>query len=317
MGNCVKANYTGDNFSPNMKQYVDLKIGQNFTHPGYCEYCTTSSVNCGNNGEFIPNGNSGGKCKCRALCTDGCCRKNCKRVTYSGSASECCQRGGPSYYVDNQGIVRTCDPTYRSNNWENKPCDQIMKNYCKQGDNLFGSACRQWVTTYQPTGNLSNAVGNGAVDDVILDVCNRPENASRSECGCIVAANVVRTKLPDASDVPVQCLVNSCANNPGAYRTTDQMQPCDVVNCQISLDDVKVITGDNSVFNMNFAQNCYKKSVPNGPNIPFPPDVPTSTKDKIAEMFKEYWYLVLIFIFILMIIIYLVFVSDDDDDDDE
>lgn len=312
MGGCVSAGYTGDNFSPDMTQYVNLHIGQNFTHPGYCDYCTESSVNCGNNGEFVSNGNSGEHCKCRALCTDGCCRKQCRRINYSGTIDRCCQLGGPSYYVDPSGIVRTCDPTYHANNWGKKPCDQVMKNYCRQGDNLFGSACRQWVTTYQPTGELSNAVGNGAVDNVILDVCNREENQNRTECGCVVAANIVRQKLPDANDIPVQCMVNSCANNPGAYRTSNQLQSCDVVNCQISLNDVNVITGNNSIFNMNFAQQCYQKSNPTGPVIPFPLDEPTTTTGKILSNLKEYWYVLAIILILIIIMIIIIFSIDDD-----
>lgn len=256
MGGCAGITDTGKNDAPDMTKYANLKVGETFTHPNYCEYCTESSVNCGNNGEFTRAGNGSGKCKCRGLCNDGCCRKACKRTSYSGTIEECCQRGGPSYYKDSKNVVRTCDPQYRADKWTEKTCDQPMKDFCKQNDNLFGTACRQWVTTFQPIGQYDRATANGTVDDVILDVCNRPENAEKDECGCVVAANLVRKKLPSANDLPVQCMMNMCANNPRAFRTSTQLAPCNITNCEMNITDMEIVANDTDTFSPNFSQAC-------------------------------------------------------------
>lgn len=277
MGGCAPAGDTGKNTAPDMTQYVNLKIGESFTHPTYCQWCTESEVNCGDNKEFVRDGNGTGTCKCQGLCNDGCCRKKCTRTNYSGTVDLCCQNGGADYYKDSKGVVRTCDPTYRATNWKNQTCDKSMNAYCKQGNNLFTTACRQWVTTYQPTGSLSTATGNGSVDDVLIDVCNRPENADRKECGCITAANLIRDEFPDSNNIPAQCLVNSCANTPEAYRTSDQLQPCNVVNCEISVNDLEVIQGDDSTFNLDFAQECSNTSPPATPGTTPTPATPGTT----------------------------------------
>ena len=256
---CAKANDTGDNSPPDLKQYIDIGINETFQHPGYCEYCTQSNVNCGNNNEFVGAGNSGSKCKCRALCTDGCCRKLCKRVAYSGDPTECCQRGGPSYYLDNNNIVRTCDPIYRKANWKNNKCDHALTDYCKKGDNLFGETCRAWVTTFQPVGLVSEKSSNGYVDSTILEVCNRKEYATKDECACIVSANEVRQKLPSANNLPVQCMYNKCANNPRAYKTTSMLAPCNIVNCEMNINDMEIVAGDPASFNVGFSQLCGKE----------------------------------------------------------
>jgi len=304
MGGCASATDTGNNFAPDMTQYVNLTPGQSFTHPGYCEYCTESNVNCGNNGEFVRDGNGDGKCKCRGLCNDGCCRKKCSRQNYSGTVDQCCINGGAAYYTDSTGIVRTCDPQYRTDKWGNKVCDQSLSTYCKQGNNLFEPVCRQWITTYQPTGNSSQATGNGTVDDVLLDVCNRPENASKSECGCIVAANVVRQKLPDANNVPVQCLVNSCSNNPSAYKVSNQMQSCNVVNCQISVEDLKIIESDHGTFNLTFAQNCGNND--NNGNNGNNNNNGNNDNNGIVTSIKQYWYIYLIILILILVSITLI-----------
>src|SRR5579862_7824772 len=91
---CVAANYTGDNYDPDpdSTKYANLPIGGTFEHGGYCDWCTQSNVNCGSS-EFDTAGNGEGKCKCRALCNDGCCRKLCKRISYNGDPYQCCITG--------------------------------------------------------------------------------------------------------------------------------------------------------------------------------------------------------------------------------
>lgn len=303
MGGCAGATDTGKNDAPDMTKYVNLKTGERFTHPNYCEYCTESKVNCGNNGEFTRDGNGSGKCKCRGLCNDGCCRKACKRTSYSGTAEECCKLGGPAYYKDSKGIVRTCDPVYRSGEWGKKTCDETMVKYCKEGTNLFGTTCRQWVTTFQPIGQYDRATVNGSVDDVILEVCNRPENKDKDECGCVVAANTVRLKLPSANDLPVQCMMNQCANNPRAFRTSTQLAPCNIVNCEMNINDMKIVAGDTDTFSPGFSQMCGNAAV-----------------EKEAEQEsnkKKYIAIGIIVVLVLIIILLIWYYLEDDAVDDQ
>lgn len=317
---CVAIDYTGDNTPPDMAPYAmsHPNIGDRFTHPGFCEYCDgpgLSVVNCGTNDEFVPDGNGAGNCTCRFNCYPACCRKACKRNKYTGTTDKCCQAGGPAYYMDGK-IVRTCDPAVRADKWSNKTCDQSMSTYCKQGDNLFTPACRQWVTTFYPAEGTKGVVANGAIDDVILAVCNRPENAGRNECACIVAANEVRLKLPNSNNIPVQCMMNKCANNPAAYRTSSQMTPCNITNCQIDTSDLKIIAGDPNTFNVGFSQNCGTGSAPSTttntgtPSTTSTTGTPstTSTQSTSAAMtfFKKNWIYLTIGLVVLVILIILI-----------
>lgn len=260
MGNttCVGATYTGDNSAPDMTQYVNLTVGQSFTNANFCEYCGPgyTSVNCGNNGEFTASGDGSGKCACRGLCTNSCCRKACQRISYATSpdaTTQCCQAGGPTYYTDSGGIVRTCDPAVRAANWSTNTCNPTMIKYCSQGTNLFTPVCRQWVTTF----NTPGATPSGDVDGVVISVCNQPANMNRPECGCVTAAATARAAgLSSTSSVPVQCLVKQCANEPAAYRTSTQLTPCNITNCQMTVQDLSLVSNNPSVFNTGFAQNC-------------------------------------------------------------
>ena len=258
MGGCVSANYKGEhNNAPDLRRYVDLKIGQTFQHSGYCEYRQYGEkVNCGNNGEFEYGGNSNVGCKCRSACDNSLCRRKlCKRVKYSGTAAKCCQNAGSSYYMEGSR-VRTCDPKYRLANWEKGTCDIHLDKYCKQGDNLFTkNACKLWVAKFRPTGNLERSLPNGLVDDVINTVCSRDENKNRDECACIVAANNLRKLSPSSNDIPVHCIYNSCANNTKALRVANQLTPCNVVNCEMTIGDIKLLS-EQSGINANFVQNC-------------------------------------------------------------
>ena len=218
-------------------------------------------------------------------------------------------------------IVRTCDPVVRADKWSNKTCDQSMSTYCKQGDNLFTPACRQWVTTFYPAEGTKGVVANGAVDDVILAVCNRPENAGRNECACIVAANEVRLKLPNSNNIPVQCMMNKCANNPAAYRTSSQMTPCNITNCQIDTSDLKIIAGDPNTFNVGFSQNCGTGSAPSTTtNTGTPsttsttstggassiPGTSTTTTSTVMTFIKTNWMQLIFWLVVLIILIILI-----------
>uniref|UniRef100_A0A6C0LTV8 Uncharacterized protein n=1 Tax=viral metagenome TaxID=1070528 RepID=A0A6C0LTV8_9ZZZZ len=315
MGNCASADDTGDNYAPNLAEKVNLKIGESFTHPGFCEYRvgdndTLKKVNCGNNGEFVPNGYDDSQaCKCRALCNDGCRRRKCKRDNYSGTAEKCCTLGGNSYYAENN-TVKTCDPTYRINNWGNNTCDQYMEKFCKQGNNLFTTPCRQWITTFQPTENNKDARVNGRIDSVLLDVCSRSENASKSECACIVAANEQKEKYPNLNGIPVQCMLNKCINDPAAYRTSSQFTPCNVVNCSIIIDNLDLINNNSGLFDLHIIQNCGNKNEPLPKNPPKTPSKkPITPEENLVDILKANWIIVgsiiilLIFVIIAIIIL--------------
>lgn len=315
MGNstCVAADYTGDNSPPDMAPYATSRpnIGDRFTHPGLCEYCGAGYItaNCGTNGEFIPDGDGDGKCTCRAFCNENCCRKACKRIKYTGSTDKCCQLGGPDYYMEGN-IVRTCDPAVRAGKWSAGVCDKNMLTYCKEGNNMFTESCRKWITTFQPAGDTVGYRANGDVDSVLLDVCNRPENAARDECACIVAANEVRVKLPNSSSVPVQCMMNKCANNPRAYRTASQSTPCNVTNCQIDTRDLQIIAGDPQSFNVGFTQNCGKTDPTTTPptSTPSPTSPPSSTTPKpdtspVMAFLQKYWIYLLVGLLVIAVVI--------------
>jgi len=289
---CACATCRGENNNtPDMVKYVN---NDRFTHPGYCDYVSESNVNCGNNGEFVRDGNGVGKCKCRALCTDGCYRKQCKRVLYSGDLTKCCTEGGSDYYKDGN-VVRTCDPAYRVKNWGDRKCDDAMDVYCRQGNNLFGNACRNWVTTF------NKLPGSGTVDNVLLDVCNRAENKNKLECNCITAAKEVRELLPSAQNLPVQCMMNKCANNPHAYRTTSQMGPCNITNCQMDIRDAQIVARDPKTFTVKFTQICG-----NAAGV-----APTPPGTDIGGFIKEHWVIIMIVVvaIVLLILMYLLFFS--------
>jgi hypothetical protein len=309
---CVGPNDTGDNSAPNLANYVDVKIGETFEHPGYCNYTTESSVNCGTNGEFQRAGNSDSGCTCRSLCTDGCRRKLCKRVSYSGNADECCRRGGPTYYMDGN-IVRTCDPEYRRGSWLNHKCDAALSTYCKSGGNLFNDTCRAWVTTFQPVGQIDKSIGNGSVDGVILDVCNRPEYANNEECGCVVGANEIRTKLPTANNLPVQCMYNKCANAPRAYRTTPMLAPCNITNCSMDITDQQIVANDPTNFTVGFTQLC--GSAVADETAKNPTGAGTDTDTTQQSFFQKYWIWIAVIVVIIIIIIILILVTGGSDTD--
>lgn len=256
-GDCSKADDTGVNDAPDMVQHINLTIGQRFTHPNYCNYGTAAEngkTNCGDNGEFQPGGWADEMCKCRGFCHNACHRQMCTRIKYSGEPYKCCTLGGKPYYEDDK--FHTCNPDYRVGSWKNRLCDEHMKSFCmEENDNLFQPACKTWVKTFQNTGNTPEA-GNGLVDQVITTVCERPENADRDECKCITGANDLKEMLPNSKNLPVQCFMNKCSNNPSAYRTVNQMQPCNAINCSIDIRDLNITTQYPELFNMNFVQCC-------------------------------------------------------------
>jgi hypothetical protein len=262
---CVAANYTGTNSDPDPTSttYADLKIGEKFQHGAFCEYCGGGNpVNCGS-AEFTPSGD-GSKCTCRALCTAGCCRKLCQRVSFKGDPGTCCTTGSK---VIAKG--QTCDFKYRT--YTTPDCNQYMTTYCKDGQNFFNGKCKEWV-------NLQRE----AADDVILTVCNRPENATRPECGCVVASNDMIKRFGSDSKVAVECVDNRCTN--GGTKTYQQFNnPCNVVNCDMNFDALKLlVTGDHSTLNASFVQKCgseYDKIVASKPPDIGTTPVPTPSAD--------------------------------------
>lgn len=319
---CVDANFTGDNPAPDLTQQTGLTIGQSFEHPCYCNYQGQGGQNCGNNGEFQNGGDSATGCKCRSLCTNdpsGCRRKLCKRLSYSGTQANCCNKGGVDYYMDGS-TVRTCDPVYRKNNWSNLKCNTSLKDFCSQGNNLFTDTCRAWVTTFSTQGKT----GNGDVDTAILAVCNRPENATREECACVVAANEVKQKLPSATGLAVQCIYNKCVNNPSAFRTATMLGPCNVVNCEMNINDMNIVAHDPANFSVSLVQSCGQSAAanppqtppattptsPSNPTTPTSPTTPTttttSTTTTVTTFVQNYWIWIMIIIIIMVMIMYFI-----------
>lgn len=250
MSGCVGAFDTGDNSAPDLTKYVDIPIDGMFEHPGHCEYCTSGGTNCGPNGEFVYGGNSGTPCKCRALCHDGCCRKNCKRISYSGDISTCCTLGGPDYYMSG-GLVKTCPPNTRSKSLgTSTTCNLPMKIYCGQGDNLFKPQCLQWAKAVTRSNNPNDA------DEIIKTTCMKASNYDKPECACVKAAYELQQKGIDGKQVPAHCIENSCVNEVNALRTSNQLLPCNVINCQMRIEDIKFVLQNKGKFDVKFVQEC-------------------------------------------------------------
>ena len=278
-----------DTSQPDLKTEVDVEMGDKFTNTKFCGHCgrldpmsvgslqstATSMITgqgpstpCGDNGEFSPGPDSGQKCNCDSSCDNGCCRKTCVRVAYTGDENKCCTLGGPSYYIENN-IVHTCDPKYRAKNLKDHGCDNSLKDYCTKGNNLFGPTCRNWVTTFNNRGGQTSETGGGSgiVDSVLSDVCLRPENKNNEACDCITSAKELADKLPSAKSIPVNCLYNKCANNGKAYATTSQLSPCTTVQCVMDISDASFVINNASEFSANFVQNCNANVKSGGENV--------------------------------------------------
>jgi hypothetical protein len=286
-GGCVGPGNTGTNEDPdpNSTKYADLLIGETFEHPGYCEWCTESSVNC-SSAEFARAGNGQGKCKCRSFCNDACCRKVCRRVSYNGDAFKCCTSGNKVL-----GKGQTCNPIYRTYGTTVAPktdCNEHMVKFCSIGNNLLkNDKCREWYNVHKD-----------AADGVVLNVCNNPLYINDPACICIKAANEMVAKFGIKNKLAVECIDNRCVNSPTAFRTKNMRDNrCDIVNCDMSLEDVKLIlSGNNSTLNAKFIQNCQGKNIvnnatpppvnPTKPNTPPDPSNPANQPAKAWDYSK-------------------------------
>lgn len=319
MGGCAGAFDTGDNSAPDMRKYVDVKIDETFEHPGHCEYCQQGGTNCGSNGEFIYGGNSGTPCKCRALCHDGCCKKLCKRISYSGDISRCCTSGGPDFYIDGTG-VRTCPPNTRAKNFgTSTTCNIPMKIFCSQSNNLFKPACLQWAKAVARSSAPNDA------DEVIKTVCMRAENYDKPECACVKAAYELQQKGIDGKQVPAHCIENSCVNEVNALRTSSQLIPCNVVNCQMKIEDIKFILQNKGQFDVKFVQECGNELRKQGLDpdkiddatvnpTPKPTPKPTPLNPSFFETNRTYIIIgVVVLIILIIIFVYLSTRSSDND----
>jgi len=308
---CAPVGYQGENNNaPELAQYANLPIGGTFMHEGYCDkvgrygedgLSAFGPLNCGTNGEFAYGGDSNIGCNCYALCGNSCRRKLCKRTKYSGDPYQCCSRGGPDYYTDN-GVIKTCDPIYRHASLAGKKCDLSMQTYCSEGDNLFNQTCRNWITATTD----GQKVGNGSVDAVLFSVCNKMEYEDRPECGCIVAAKKLKRDFPTSNDIPVQCMYNDCANNPQAYKASSQMGDCNIVHCEMNIEDLEIIAGNPSEFNADFVQACSNTQENPKPSTP-DTGTGTGTGDNNTETKSYWWIFWLILVIILLAVGYFLY----------
>ncbi len=266
---CAKALETGVNDAKPTEQYKDLLIGSEYIHPTYCEYAGSGAANCGNTGEFISSGASDQGCKCHALCHDGCRRFKCKRVAFKGDPLECC-----SSQKAWLGEGKTCDPKYR--NYNGSDCDEYMLKYCNENNNFFNNPnCKTW------------ALKRGTVaDKIILDVCRRKENAEKKECACVIAVDEFHSKFKSSTKVPAHCIDNRCTNNSDALKTTDMQTLCNLVNCEMNIEDLKIAQGaTGGKYNVNFLQKCSAngKDVDGTKNTSPTDSVPDKTSDESSK----------------------------------
>ena len=262
MGGCASATDTGtnDNVDPKGTIYADLPVGSTYEHPNFCEYCTEGKANCGS-AEFMPAGNGETKCKCRGLCNDGCCRKLCKRISFLGDPTLWCTQQAKTL-----GLGKTCDPKYRS--YTTNACDTAMNTFCAQKDNLFANPnCVSWFNQ-RPE----------AASATLETACANPANINKPQCGCILARADMLTKYTSGSKISVECIDNRCTN--GGWKTYQMKQnPCNVVNCEMNITDLKLIANAPvGTYNASFVQQCKNekdKIEAAAPPVPTPTPTPT------------------------------------------
>jgi hypothetical protein len=238
MGGCESGTGTNENPDPAGTIYADVAVNSTFEHPNYCEYCTEGRANCGSN-EFVSAGNGEGRCKCRGLCNDGCCKKLCKRISYLGDPTQCCIKSAKSF-----GSGKTCDPKYRS--YATNDCDTAMNTFCSTGDNLFTNPnCVSWFNQ-RPQ----------AATATLETACSAPANVTKPQCGCILARKEMLTKYTSGTKISVECIDNRCTN--GGWKTFQMSQnPCNVVNCEMNISDLKLIANAPvGTYNASFVQQC-------------------------------------------------------------
>jgi len=215
----------GMNRDPDMKKYVNLGIGYQFEKDDFCGLEGASEgLNCGDNDEFTFGEDTNTKCTCSGPCPAGqCFYKTCKRFRYSGDPNVCCNLDAEkdSYYEDNNGKVRTCDPKYYFNNRDQGQCDPYHKKqsdipslktsglnpqgitpiknpepmlveydktnmeYCKDDQYFFDETgfCDEWISQSM----LGSDRDRYDADNVINTVCSRPQNINKLKCGCVLA----------------------------------------------------------------------------------------------------------------------------------
>lgn len=238
MGNCVQG--TGDNNDPDPLGvlYTDLPIGGTFENPTYCNYTTQGTPNCGGT-EFMPAGNGTTACTCNGLCNAGCIRKLCKRVSFNGDPVQCCITSKKTL-----GKNQTCDPKYRS--YTTNTCDASMDSYCSQGTNLFNNSnCVSW---FNQRGDAATAT--------LEKVCANSNNIGLPQCGCILARTEALKKFTDGTKLAVECIDNRCTN--GGWKTYQMQQnPCNVVNCEMNINDLQLIANAPvGTYSASFVQQC-------------------------------------------------------------
>lgn len=303
---CASPSDTGTNESPDMKKYVDVFIDSTFEHPGYCDWKGTNNVNCGDNGEFIKSGEGISRCKCRSYCHDECYRKTCVRKDYSGTIEKCCQLGGPDYYEEGNK-VRTCNPLYRHNAWENrKSCDDTLRNFCSRDYNAFDKpACQRWFILNRQ---------NDKVDTVMKEVCRRPEHRNRRECACILATDRIEREIqklpPHQRTIPPYCMAPECVTNLEAWKTSEQHKKCENIYCGVNLLNFTQIGANPNVI---INQECGNKPLTFGEGNSNPSSDDT-TQENILEQktfLQQYGVYVIGAIILLIIVILMIFMLMD------
>ncbi len=296
MGNCVQG--TGDNRDPDPTGtlYADVPVDDTFEHPAYCDYITEGRANCGSD-EFVPAGNSETGCACRGLCNDGCRKKLCKRVAYKGDPVKCCITSKKTL-----GKGKTCNPKYRS--YETNDCDAAMDKYCAMGSNLFNNPnCTSWFNqrTEAATATLEK-------------VCDESENIAKPQCGCILARKEMLQKFASGSKVAVECIDNRCTNS--GWKTYQMQQnPCNVVNCEMNITDLKLVANAPvGHYSASFVQECKneKDKIETGKKIV--PTTPTDT-DRIKSLTSSGPFvgaIILIIVIVIALIIYYMMAEDEE-----
>lgn len=264
----------GDNRDPDITEpsILNLKIGEQFVKKDYC-WVDSGSLNCGDN-EFVK-GDRANDCTCKDIGdrTRNCKRYNCKRTKFNGDPLKCCLNSSKNllFYRVPDGFgtkPATCNHIHRT--FTGNGCDDVMIKYCKTDSNLFTTECKDW---YQAKIKEKSA----KADDVILEVCNKAENIFKPECGCVYAVRDIKQKLPSAVSLPVECIHVKCVNEPTAFKTLAQYyRDCNIVNCEINIQDLKIISAGNSPITPSFSQKCGEQQ-PKG----------TSDKDKEKEANNE------------------------------
>lgn len=127
-------------------------------------------------------------------------------------------------------------------------CREEYFNYCKEGNNIFTSTCKEWIFK-----NRDQIDNDNKIQSLMEEKCKK--NKDRKECACINTYLKLRNKQLVANDVPIypHCLYSNCRGRNDVFRLRYQTdESCPNVICII--ESLKVLADST----LNIVQVCSK-----------------------------------------------------------